>query len=80
MALFIVADTSALGDAAGSLGSGGVAGPGVTPPSLGDPSADGAMGDFASAIQLHASRLAEASDRGARSMHGYAIGFHQVGG
>jgi hypothetical protein len=81
MALLIVADISSLGHAARSLGSaGGGAGPAVAPPSLGDAGADGALGDFASAIHQHASRLADASDRASRSMHGYAIGFHQAGG
>lgn len=81
MALLIVADLGSLGVAARQLGqaSGAIgSAPGV--PSLGEPGADDALNHFSSIIHGHANRLAEAAGRGAESMRGYVVGFHEVGG
>lgn len=81
MALLIVADLGSLGEAADQLGNAaGATRPVSNVPSLGDPGADGALGDLTSALQLHANRLAEAAGHGARSMRGYIVGYRQVGG
>ena len=81
MALLIVADTSSLRDAANRLGAAaGAAVPGGSVPSVGDPGADGALGDFAAAVHRHAALVAGAAERGSRSMTGYVVGFHQAGG
>jgi hypothetical protein len=79
--LLIVADVSSLGEAAGALGMSLARRPGRADlPSFGEPGADDAAAGFLDAVHGHAQRLAGAATAGARSLQGYAIAFHQVGG
>lgn len=79
--LLIVADLSSLGEAAGTLGATMSRRPGAAePPSFGEPGADDAATGFLQAVHGHAQRLAGAAEAGARSLRGYAVAFHEVGG
>jgi hypothetical protein len=49
-------------------------------PFFGEPGADEAAAGFLDAVHGHAQRLAGAAEAGARSLRGYAVAFHQVGG
>jgi len=79
--LLIVADVSALGEAAGALGAGLSRRPGGAElPSFGEPGADDAAAGFLQAVHGHAQRLAGAAEAGGRSLRGFAVAFHEVGG
>lgn len=78
--LYIVADLSALGEAAGHLGQGGAAEHGALGlPSFGHPGADASMSSFARSAQQHGEALAQAGQHGAEILRGYAVAFHRVG-
>ena len=82
-ALYVAADLSSLGDAARQLSAGvGVTrGPsGSALPSFGHPAADAGIADFARAVQGYAAGLAAAAGKGAGSLVGYAVAFHEAGG
>lgn len=82
MGLLIAADLGALGSAAAELAGAVGAGRGgpAAIPSVGDGMAEGALGDFAAAMDRHAAALAGAVSKGDSAMTGYVVGFHEAGG
>jgi hypothetical protein len=81
MGLFIVADLGALSEAAAGLGCAGCAHPDQgRVASLGEAGAEEALGRFSSVIQLHGERLSEAATQAGHAMHGYMVGYREVGG
>ncbi len=81
MSLLIAADTTAIAmaaqDLAGSMSSLPIAG---ALPSIGEPEADAALGEVSAAFSRCAGDLVDASARGARSLHGFAVAFVSAGG
>lgn len=82
LGLYIAADLGALGSAAAELAGAVGAGRGgpVAIPSVGDGGAEGALSDFAAAMDRHAAALADAAAKSASAMTGYVVGFHGAGG
>lgn len=80
MPVVILANLPALSEAADHLqGAGGAPSGGGPLPDLGDGDANEALGGFATVVDEHRSRLAEAAGNGARSMRNYVAVFRKAG-
>jgi hypothetical protein len=81
--LYVAADLSALGAAAGELGASARTAAGRDRPQLpstGHADCAAGLAEFSSALAAHAARLAEHAAQGAGALTGYLVSFQRAGG